>query len=937
MNDGREITAERWAAIEIRFAQAMELSSDAREQFLLTITDEDVRREVISLVACHAPESRFIEQAIGRIADQWAETADAAAASATAPGRRFGPYEVTAVIGQGGMGAVYKARRVDGQFDQEVAIKLVRHGFETPAALDRFRQERQILARLTHPAIARLLDGGTAIDESGAETPYLVMEFVEGESITAYCAVHAMPLTDRVKLFRLVCDAVQYAHQQLIVHRDLKPSNILVTASGQPKLLDFGIAKLLTPDTERLTARTAEGLQLLTPDYASPEHVNGDPVTATADVYSLGALLYELLTGEKAHKFRSLSPVEIGRVVCDTAPIKPSLAVPRETPGAARIRRQLEGDLDTIVLKALQKDPARRYQSVEQLSEDLRRYLAGLPVLARPDSLTYRTAKFIGRHRWALAGTAVVALSLVTGTAVSVWQERRAERRFEQVRGLANSLIYDVHDEVRDLPSSTKARQKIVSTGLEYLNGLARDAGGDLRLQRDLAAAYVRIGDVQGGVLTSNLGDFKGALESYRKARSLFEPDTSPDRARELANVDVKIGDVLSYTGDMTGALSTYAVARSIIEPVAAAKGSSVADREQLARVFLATARVQGQVRDNAKSLESSEKVLAIRRDLLAMEPGSRERIDSLADTEAEVGMGLQRQGHVREALEHAQLSLKYREQLAREQPNNVAARRNLILSYSHVADALGNPLMPSLGDAAGANEIYRKMTAVAEELVAADPSDQRAKWDLANCLLRLGSGLVTSPAHAEGIRRLEDASTMMREISVAEPTNNRVRGTQVFVERRLGDTLTSDGRAAEAIEYYRRAIQEAETTLRADPADAATTINLSGTHGGLGMALAKTGQHDAAVAEGHRGIEIAGDAQRQQGGNNRTAFTAAQAHAALAHIYFAFPAPADRKQGCASLVKSLEIFHQAQQTSPIDDRTAAEFDAIAREAASCK
>jgi eukaryotic-like serine/threonine-protein kinase len=928
----------RWATIEALFAAAMDLPAEEREPFLETIADEDMRREVMSLIAFQDGDGSFIENAIGRVADEWAETTGAAASrSATVPGRRFGPYEVTGILGQGGMGAVYKARRADGQFEQDAAIKLVRHGFETPAALDRFRQERQILARLAHPAIARLLDGGTAIDESGTETPYLVMEFVEGESITAYCAHQALSLTDRVKLFRLVCDAVQYAHQQLIVHRDLKPTNILVTAVGQPKLLDFGIAKLLTEDAANLAARTSAGLQILTPEYASPEHVTGEPVTAAADVYSLGALLYELLTGEKAHKFRSLSPIEIGRVVCDTEPVKPSLAVPLLAPGGPRIRRQLEGDLDTIVLKALQKDPARRYRSVEQLSEDLRRHLEGLPVLARPDSWTYRTGKFVVRNRWSLAGAAVVAASLVAGSVVSVWQARRAERRFEQVRSLANSLIYDVHDEIRELPGSTKARQKIVATGLQYLRGLTGEAGGDPQLRRDIAAAYVRIGDVQGGVLASNLGDVQGALESYRTALALFEQDTSRDRARLMADVNVKIADALSYHGDMRGALATYERARAIIEPVAKAEGASPADREQLAVVFLSLARAHGVVRETVESLESSQRVLAIRRGLFESDPNNRLRIDDLADSESQVAMGLQQQGNVREALAHAQQSLALRERVVGDQPNNVQALRNLILSYSHVADALGNPTMPSLGDAAGAIEIYRKMTGVAERLVAVDHSDWRARWDLANCLYRLGNGLVASAAHENGLDQLAQAVTVLNDISATQPSNNRVRVLLAAVHRRMADALVETGRSKEAASRYSEAIRVADAVLALDASEASVIPTLAAAHTGRGLALAKTGQRDAALAEGRRGIDVVEHARATPTANPRTLVFAAQAYSAVGRIHLQFAKPEDRKQACSWLTKGLDAYKTAQQNGQIDAITASELASVSRDLTACR
>src|SRR5262249_25625550 len=288
------------------------------------------------------------------------------------------------------MGAVYEADRDDEQFRQQVAIKIIKRGMDTDFVRDRFLRERQILATLDHPHIARLFDGGATEDGR----PYFVMEFVDGEPITDYCRRRELPLDEKLKLFRDVCSAVQHAHQKLVVHRDLKPSNILVTADGTPKLLDFGIAKLLAPDTGEAVTRTETAIRLMTPDYASPEQVRGGAITTATDVYSLGVSLYELLTGRRPYQFETYSPLEIERAICDPEPPPPSDAARRQPGTSLKLARQLAGDLDNIVLMAMRKKPDRRYQSVEQFSADLLRFGAGLPVAARPDSFVYRTGKF---------------------------------------------------------------------------------------------------------------------------------------------------------------------------------------------------------------------------------------------------------------------------------------------------------------------------------------------------------------------------------------------------------------------------------------------------------------------------------------------------------------------------------------------------------------
>src|SRR5262245_28756322 len=350
---------------------------------------------------------------------------------------RVGPYRLIREIGRGGMGTVLLAVRSDDAFQKRVAIKVLRRGMDTDAIVGRFRHERQILASLEHPHIASLLDGGTTDDG----LPYFVMEYVDGQLVTDYCDAKALDTTSRLELFRKICAAVQHAHQNLVIHRDIKPANVLVTSDGTPKLLDFGIAKLLNPDPGVQTlAATIAGSPLMTPEYASPEQVRGETVTTATDVYSLGVLLYELLTGRRPYDLPSRTPDEIQRVVCNSVPVRPSTVVTHAAssqstrdrpeidsertrpPDADRLRRRLAGDLDNIVLKALAKEPSRRYASVDQFSEDIHRHLTGLPVIARKDTLGYRTAKFIRRNRAGVAAAALVVLALVAGLIGTAWQ-----------------------------------------------------------------------------------------------------------------------------------------------------------------------------------------------------------------------------------------------------------------------------------------------------------------------------------------------------------------------------------------------------------------------------------------------------------------------------------------------------------------------------------
>jgi tRNA A-37 threonylcarbamoyl transferase component Bud32 len=422
------------------------------------------------------------------------------------PGRQIGRYRLVSVISSGGMGTVYRATRDDAEFQKFVAVKVIKHGMDTDLIVDRFRTERQILANLEHPNIARLLDGGTTADG----LPYLVMEYVEGLPIDEYATRNQLSIPQRLQVFQTVCSAVEYAHRNLVIHRDLKPNNILVMEDGTPKLLDFGVAKLLLPgsgDAEGQPAMTAIGF--MTPDYASPEQVLGEAVTTISDVYSLGVLLHVLLTGRLPYRLTSRGTDAVAGAIRTQPP---------EPPGTAALR--LPEDLDRIVRMAIRKEPERRYASVRMFSDDIGRYLAGLPVIAHGDTLGYRASKFVGRHAAAVAAGSFALLCLLAAMAGIAWEARiaqvqraRAEQRFNDVRKIANSFLFEFHDSIQNIPGTLKARQLIVTRALEYLDSLARDAGDDRALKAELAVAYIKVGPLAFNESTS--------LEAYRKALAI--------------------------------------------------------------------------------------------------------------------------------------------------------------------------------------------------------------------------------------------------------------------------------------------------------------------------------------------------------------------------------------------------------------------------------
>jgi serine/threonine protein kinase/WD40 repeat protein len=527
------------------FADALELTPGRRDAFLISQcgSDQGLRADVEALLAAHAAGSRWFESS-----DVHREMRDAVTAVVDpVVGRTIGPYKVVRVIAEGGMGTVYLAERTDGSFERQVAVKLIRSGLASADLLRRFHNERQVLAQLEHPNIARLLDGGATADG----VPYLVMEYVDGEPIDRHCARAGLDVPQRLALFVEICGAVHHAHQNLVVHRDLKPGNVLVDAEGRVKLLDFGIAKLLDP--ERLEA-TATTLGPWTPRYASPEQVRGRPVTTATDVYSLGVILYELLTGRSPYRLESHSPTEVARAICEQEPHRPSQAVTeigarREpatdapAPQPARLRQLLAGDLDTITLKALRKEPARRYASVEELADDVRRHLAGRTVRARPDTYRYRLSKFVRRNKAVSAALLGIILTLAVGLAVSFSQYREAMRRRVESELLAyESGIAAAESAIRS--GQVSAAREFLDAAPETLRGwewhhlryrlevsrLAIDAHGagitDLALEpgsRRVASASfdrrVRFWNLDSGALEAEWGPFDTGVRGVE-----FEP-----------------------------------------------------------------------------------------------------------------------------------------------------------------------------------------------------------------------------------------------------------------------------------------------------------------------------------------------------------------------------------------------------------------------------
>ncbi len=483
--------------VQAVFREVADLSRGERERYFAERqVPSDLRAEVESLLPFDAPGGEVLTAPIGAAAQAFLSQ------HASGPIEvRCGPYRLVRLLGEGGMGSVFLGQRADGEVEQQVAIKLVRNVAQESAFRDRFLRERQILASLSHPGIARLLDAG----HTSTGQPYLAMEYIDGTPIDTYAA--ALTVREKVGLILQVADAVSYAHRNLVIHRDLKPSNILVQADGRPKLLDFGIARIVDESTDRALTRD----RILTPDYASPEQVRGTAQTTATDVYSLGAVLYRLVTGQSPHRSPDGRPESIEVLICTTEPVAPS-----------RLQGSLPKDLDFILAKALRKQPEERYASVDALADDLRALLESRPVRARSGSAWYRTRKFLGRHWLPVSAVAAAVVCLSAGLFVANRERSIAQHRFSQLRQLADKMI-GFDSELGSLPGSTKARQEIVAASTEYLEGLGREVHNDQDLAMDLANGYLRLGRVQGVPPYPHLGQAKAAEESLRKAGAFAE------------------------------------------------------------------------------------------------------------------------------------------------------------------------------------------------------------------------------------------------------------------------------------------------------------------------------------------------------------------------------------------------------------------------------
>ena len=807
-----------WADVYQRFADTLDVPAGARQAHLEAATAgrPEVRAEVLALLAAHDASSDFLpapatgpprDTPLAARAD--ADPRDAAAApdggDAIEPGTLAGPWRLLDLLGEGGMGRVFRAERADGAYAQQVAVKLTRLSLLDREAARRFRAERAILAGLSHPNIVRLLDGGTL--PSGQA--WLAMDLVEGRPITHVARDEPLSLVARLRLFRQVCAAVHYAHQHGVVHRDLKPQNVLVGTDGTVKVVDFGVAKLLDarhgdPDAS-VTGMTPAPL---TPNYASPEQLRGLPVTTASDVYALGVLLYELLAGAKPYETTGKPLDEVLSIVLEREPVRPSAVTGADGTRAGRDWPR-RGDLDAIVLKAMAKPAERRFASAAELEADVGRYLDARPVQAQEPSFAYVASRLVRRHAVAFGAAAVALVAVLASLGVSLWQTRvaereraRAETRLAEVRQLANTLVFKIHDAVEPLSGSTPVRQTIVQEALGYLERLSQEPGDDPTVRLELAEAYTRVGRVQGDPQRANLGDRDGAARSFVRAAELVGPLFEHDEVRVRASA------------------------------LAAAAAADAA----LANVHSAAGR-----RDEA--IATSKRVVAHTEALAALLPDDdavRRRLGSAYFT-----LALSTNG-TPESIGHWQRSGAVFEALLAARPDDPDRMRNVALVAKYLSaeyDVLHQP------DAA-AREIARALALDEQRLVRA-PGDRTVQLDVTNDLTGVASYRTSRGQTDEAAALLTRALDLRQQMVAADPKDVLAPAKVGSVEWRLAENALRARQPADARRWAERAARTM-TAVRARNDDVITLRDLAAAHVALALAqegAASTGIRCEAVA----------------------------------------------------------------------------------------
>jgi serine/threonine protein kinase/tetratricopeptide (TPR) repeat protein len=781
---------DRWQLVNMHLDRALELSDEERTAWLASLREESpaLADDLQALLDEHrvAAAEGFLDGGAASLPDL---SAIPPLPGAGIAGETLGAYTLVSPIGQGGMGSVWLAIRSDGRFERRAAVKFLNIAL-VGRGEERFKREGSLLARLAHPHIAQLVDAG--VSTSGQ--PYLILEHVDGEPIDRYCDRHALGVDDRIRLFLDVLSAVAHAHANLIVHRDIKPSNVFVNESGQAKLLDFGIAKLLEDRTGGASAPlTREGGFAMTPEYAAPEQMTGAPVTTATDVYALGVLLYVILTGRHPAADAVGSPAEIVKAVVHTQ-ARPMSAVVTQP----KLRRVLKGDLDTIVARTLKKNAPERYTSVTALADDLRRYLRHEPISARPDTVAYRLAKFVRRNRLPVAAAVLTIVGLSIGVVVANRERAAAERRFRQLRQLSTK-VFDLDYSIRTLPGSTAARQSLVTVSLEYLEGLASDAGTDIDLAQELSDGYWRAARIQGVPVELNLGDFSKAEASLEKADALAE-------------------SILRSRPNSRAAMLRSAVVAQ--------------DRMILAQSEHRRADALAQARKAAERIDR----------WLTLAPTSPDERDQAAGVIGNIGLAYLNLHLYKDAIGHTQHMLE----IVRPLPN---ARYRVGVGLSVLSSALRYQ-----GDVDGALAAIREARTISEANALSDPTNRM--MDLFGVLFREGltlgeEGSINAGRPAEAVDALQRALDITEEAAQRDANDTASRSREATAARDLGNILRSRDpqRALAVYDLGLRRMAEIRNNVKARRDEGALLANSSYALRALGRRAEAKQRVDRAIA----------------------------------------------------------------------------------------
>lgn len=771
-------------------------------------------------------------------------------------GQRIGAFVIDERLGEGGNGVVYRAHRV-GEYAQTVAVKLLRGARMDAAGARRLQHERDILAQLDHPGIVRMVDAGVAQDGR----PFLALEFVAGQTLDAWLESARPDALQRLSIFARVCDAVAYAHQRLLVHRDIKPANLMIGLDGAPKLLDYGIARLL--DDGAAGTLTRDFGSSLTPAYAAPEQLRGEPVTTATDVHGLGLMLFQMLCGGHPFLRNGRRGEALRHALIETD--APSIL---HEPGLLPMPRAWRDDLDRIVAMALEKDPARRFASARELAEDVRAVLAGRPVRARRATRSYLLRRFVGRNKVAVAAVGASLLALAFASGLALWHARvageqraRAERRFAEIHAFANTVLFDYSDGIHALAGSLPIQRRLVADSLRYLEGLRQEAGDDAPLLRDLASAYLRVGDLQGNPYGPNLGDLAGAAASYDLAQAQLQQlarlfDDSGARRLLQARLHGRLAELKHQAGDLPGARALFA--QSLAEFAALPQ----ALQQQIDVVV-----ERSQVHDHHGDLLGREGAASLNETAAASEQWARARALRVAALEQHPEDPRLHFGRYQSELREAEQAIGQGAMVQAESALGIALASISTLVSAHPDDSLYRyeqalvysrqvPVLEALGHLDASIDAALQAFQATEQMLARDPGNSMlwqavaasAGW-AARQLLKAGRGAEAVPVVARQI-------AVNRLWVDAAPENPEARFSLSLAYRRQGELREAMGDPAGAIASHREAL-ELQSTLVAVSPDFALGHALSQRH--LGRNLAATGEltqarvalHAAATAIG--------------------------------------------------------------------------------------